>query len=81
MVDDIGKECVQALYDYTEKSPRELSMKKGDTLLLLNSAHKDWWKVELNDRQGFVPAAFVKKVSVLSVGPDSVGWQKLYQCQ
>lgn len=62
VVDDIGKECVQALYDYTEKSPRELSMKKGDTLLLLNSAHKDWWKVELNDRQGFVPAAFVKKV-------------------
>ena len=23
---------------------------------------KDWWKVEVNDRQGFVPAAYVKKI-------------------
>jgi spectrin alpha len=58
----LGKECVVALYDYTEKSPREVSMKKGDVLTLLNSSNKDWWKVEVNDRQGFVPAAYVKKV-------------------
>lgn len=51
-----------ALYDYTEKSPREVSMKKGDVLTLLNSNNKDWWKVEVNDRQGFVPAAYVKKI-------------------
>lgn len=51
-----------ALYDYTEKSPREVSMKKGDVLTLLNSNNKDWWKVEVNDRQGFVPAAYVKKM-------------------
>ncbi|XP_032452714.1 spectrin alpha chain isoform X2 [Nasonia vitripennis] len=61
-VDVAGKECVVALYDYTEKSPREVSMKKGDTLTLLNSSNKDWWKVEVNDRQGFVPAAYVKRV-------------------
>merc|ERR1719342_1756046 len=60
--DLVGKECVQALYDYTEKSPREVSMKKGDVLTLLNSNNKDWWKVEVNDRQGFVPAAYVKKI-------------------
>jgi spectrin alpha len=57
-----GKECVLALYDYAEKSPREVSMKKGDSLALLNSSNKDWWKVEVNDRQGFVPAAYVKRV-------------------
>ncbi|CAH1785763.1 unnamed protein product [Owenia fusiformis] len=62
IVDDIGKECVVALYDYAEKSPREVSMKKGDVLTLLNSSNKDWWKVEVNDRQGFVPAAYVKKI-------------------
>lgn len=61
-VDITGKECVVALYDYAEKSPREVSMKKGDTLTLLNSNNKDWWKVEVNDRQGFVPAAYVKRV-------------------
>ena len=42
-------------------------MNKGDLLTLLNSANKDWWKVELNDRQGFVPAAYVKKVSTLLI--------------
>uniref|UniRef100_A0A0K2TMK4 Spectrin alpha chain n=1 Tax=Lepeophtheirus salmonis TaxID=72036 RepID=A0A0K2TMK4_LEPSM len=62
IMDITGKECVMALYDYTEKSPREVSMKKGDVLTLLNSNNKDWWKVEVNDRQGFVPAAYVKKI-------------------
>ncbi len=62
VVDQAGKEFVMALYDYTEKSPREVSMKKGDVLTLLNSNNKDWWKVEVNDRQGFVPAAYVKKI-------------------
>ncbi|XP_031333128.1 spectrin alpha chain isoform X3 [Photinus pyralis] len=62
VVDVTGKEAVVALYDYTEKSPREVSMKKGHLLTLLNSNNKDWWKVEVNDRQGFVPAAYVKKV-------------------
>ena len=61
-IDLAGKELVLALYDYTEKSPREVSMKKGDSLTLLNSNNKDWWKVEVNDRQGFVPAAYVKRV-------------------
>lgn len=40
VVDVTGKECVAALYDYTEKSPREVSMKKGDILTLLNSNNK-----------------------------------------
>ena len=62
VVDQAGREFVMALYDYSEKSPREVSMKKGDVLAFLNSNNKDWWKVEVNDRQGFVPAAYVKKI-------------------
>nr|2F2W_A Chain A, Spectrin alpha chain, brain [Gallus gallus]2JM8_A Chain A, Spectrin alpha chain, brain [Gallus gallus]2JM9_A Chain A, Spectrin alpha chain, brain [Gallus gallus]2JMA_A Chain A, Spectrin alpha chain, brain [Gallus gallus] len=61
-MDETGKELVLALYDYQEKSPAEVTMKKGDILTLLNSTNKDWWKVEVNDRQGFVPAAYVKKL-------------------
>ena len=38
--DVAGKECVMALYDYSEKSPREVSMRKGDVLTLLNSNNK-----------------------------------------
>lgn len=40
VVDVTGRETVQALYDYTEKSAREVSMKKGDLLHLLNSNNK-----------------------------------------
>ncbi len=60
------RQCVVVLYDYTEQSPRDVSVKKGDVLTLINSNNKDWWKVEINDRQGFVPAAYVKRVEVSS---------------
>lgn len=40
-----GKEVVMALYDYSEKSPREVSMKKGDVLTLLNSNNKVGFKI------------------------------------
>lgn len=61
-VEPTGKECVVALFDYVEKSPREISIKKGEIVPLLNSSNKDWYKVEVNDRQGFVPAQYVKKI-------------------
>uniref|UniRef100_A0A8I5ZKH2 Spectrin, alpha, non-erythrocytic 1 n=1 Tax=Rattus norvegicus TaxID=10116 RepID=A0A8I5ZKH2_RAT len=62
MDDETGKELVLALYDYQEKSPREVTMKKGDILTLLNSTNKARHKAQVNDRQGFVPAAYVKKL-------------------
>ena len=37
--------CVVVLYDYTEQSPRDVSVRKGDVLALLNANNKDWWKV------------------------------------
>ena len=40
-VSDISdKECVIALYDYQEKTAREVSMQKGDVLTLLNASNK-----------------------------------------
>ena len=40
-VPDISdKECVVALYDYQEKTAREVSMEKGDILTLLNASNK-----------------------------------------
>ena len=62
-----NKELVVATADYVEKSPREVSMKRGETLTLLNAHNKDWWKVEVNDRQGFVPAAYLKKAPPAAV--------------
>lgn len=34
----------------------------ANTVLYAVCAPQDWWKVEVNDRQGFVPAAYVKKL-------------------
>ena len=43
-VTDISdKECVVSLYDYQEKTAREVSMEKGDVLTLLNSSNKVSW--------------------------------------
>ena len=56
------KPCVEARYTYKGKSARELPIKKGDILVLLSSSNRDWWKVELNGKQGFVPATYVRKI-------------------
>ena len=40
ITDISDKECVVALYDYQEKTAREVSMQKGDILTLLNSSNK-----------------------------------------
>ena len=40
MKDLSDRECVEALYDYEEKTAREVSMTKGDILTLLNSTNK-----------------------------------------
>lgn len=53
---------VKALYTYKGKSARELPIRRGDILVLLNSANKDWWKVELDGKQGFVPSSYVRKI-------------------
>ncbi|XP_054977169.1 spectrin alpha chain, erythrocytic 1 [Sorex araneus] len=57
------EERVVALYDFQARSPREVTMKKDDVLTLLSSINKDWWKVEAEDHQGFVPAVYVRKLA------------------
>ncbi|KAM5293714.1 spectrin alpha chain, erythrocytic 1 [Glossophaga mutica] len=57
------EERVMALYDFQARSAREVTMKKDDVLTLLSSINKDWWKVEADDHQGFVPAVYVRKLA------------------
>uniref|UniRef100_A0A8D1VUU2 Spectrin alpha chain, erythrocytic 1 n=1 Tax=Sus scrofa TaxID=9823 RepID=A0A8D1VUU2_PIG len=60
---DAREERVMALYDFDARSPREVTMKKDDILILLSSINEDWWKVEADDHQGFVPANYVRKLA------------------
>ncbi|XP_045402991.1 spectrin alpha chain, erythrocytic 1 [Lemur catta] len=63
-VDEAAREeRVVALYNFEARSPLEVTMKKDDILTLLSSIHKDWWKVEADDHQGFVPACFVRRLA------------------
>ncbi|XP_063685310.1 spectrin alpha chain-like isoform X2 [Bolinopsis microptera] len=66
------KPKVQALYDYAEKSNREISVKKGTVMILLQSKDKDWWKVDHNGRIGFVPAVYLKTLPPDDEIPASV---------
>ncbi|XP_013067658.1 cytoplasmic protein NCK2-like [Biomphalaria glabrata] len=52
-----------AKYDYKAENTQELSMRKGDRLLLVDDT-KDWWKVRSPEtgKEGFVPSNFVKIV-------------------
>ncbi|XP_033621593.1 spectrin alpha chain, erythrocytic 1 [Fukomys damarensis] len=61
--DTVQEARVVALFDFQARSPREVTMKKNDVLTLLSSINKDWWKVEADDHQGFVPANHVKKLA------------------
>uniref|UniRef100_H0W5L2 Spectrin alpha chain, erythrocytic 1 n=1 Tax=Cavia porcellus TaxID=10141 RepID=H0W5L2_CAVPO len=63
-VGDAAQEVrVLALYDFQARSPREVTMKKNDILTLLSSINKDWWKVEADDHQGFIPSNHVRKLA------------------
>jgi spectrin alpha len=60
---DSSKQYLKAQHNYTAQSARELSIRKGEILILINSANKEWWKVEnQSGKQGFVPASYVKKL-------------------
>ena len=64
------KEVVEVIDDYEEKNPREISVKKKQILTLLNSSNREWWKVESDDRQGFVPASHLKRVDARKASQD-----------
>lgn len=52
---------VIAKYDYQSQGPQELSISKGDRLLLIDDS-RHWWKVlNLENQTGFVPSNYVKR--------------------
>lgn len=54
---------VRALYDFTPTEPGELPFKKGDTIAVLESVYKDWWKGSLRGQVGIFPLNYVEKLS------------------
>ncbi|TRY93378.1 hypothetical protein DNTS_032870, partial [Danionella cerebrum] len=55
-----------ARFDYVGRSSRELSFKKGASLLLYQRASDDWWEARHNGNDGLVPHQYI----VLQDVPD-----------
>ena len=48
-----------AKFDYVGRSARELSFKKGASLLLYQRASEDWWEGRHNGIDGLVPHQYI----------------------
>ena len=60
---------VTALYDYQPQRSDELTLLRGDRIIVLFKDNNSWWMGELVDgQQGFFPANYVAAGSSASTG-------------
>ncbi|XP_051789598.1 SLIT-ROBO Rho GTPase-activating protein 3 isoform X2 [Erpetoichthys calabaricus] len=57
--DEMDNPEVVAQFDYTGRSPQELTFKKGDVLILHSKASDDWWRGELGGCKGLIPHKYI----------------------
>ncbi|XP_039631882.1 SLIT-ROBO Rho GTPase-activating protein 3 isoform X2 [Polypterus senegalus] len=57
--DEMDNPEVVAQFDYTGRSPQELTFKKGDVLILHSKASADWWRGELGGCKGLIPHKYI----------------------
>ena len=48
-----------AQYDFNSRSNRELSIRKGDAVLLRKQVSTDWWMGAVNGKEGLVPDKYI----------------------
>ncbi|XP_071454526.1 SLIT-ROBO Rho GTPase-activating protein 1-like isoform X2 [Hetaerina americana] len=48
-----------AQFDFLARSDRELSLKKGENIILFNQVSGDWWRGSVNGREGLVPDKYI----------------------
>ncbi|XP_063238687.1 SLIT-ROBO Rho GTPase-activating protein 1-like isoform X2 [Bacillus rossius redtenbacheri] len=48
-----------AQFDFLARSERELSFKKGDSVVLFSQVSNDWWKGSVNGHEGLVPDKYI----------------------
>nr|XP_054769425.1 guanine nucleotide exchange factor VAV2-like [Lytechinus pictus] len=55
----------RALYDFSARDTRELSLKENEVVAIVSKAggHKGWWKGCVGDRVGYFPSTFVDEIT------------------
>ncbi|XP_028673871.1 SH3 and cysteine-rich domain-containing protein [Erpetoichthys calabaricus] len=51
-----------ALYQFLPQESRDLELRPGDRIILLDDSSEDWWKGAVHNRTGFFPANFAEQV-------------------
>ncbi|KAH7105292.1 hypothetical protein BKA62DRAFT_766670 [Auriculariales sp. MPI-PUGE-AT-0066] len=53
-------EWAEVLYDYKSGEPTDLVIREGQNLLVIEKASEDWWKGQLNGKEGLFPSSYVR---------------------
>uniref|UniRef100_A0A8C1L329 SLIT-ROBO Rho GTPase-activating protein 1 n=1 Tax=Cyprinus carpio TaxID=7962 RepID=A0A8C1L329_CYPCA len=60
-----------ARFDYSGRTNRELSFKKGASLLLYHRASEDWWEGRHNGTEGLVPHQYIVVQDMMRKRPEA----------
>ncbi|KAG8182298.1 hypothetical protein JTE90_011116 [Oedothorax gibbosus] len=52
----------RALYEYDAKMSDELTLRPGDTIILVQKTEDGWWQGELNGMMGVFPSTYVEEI-------------------
>ncbi|KAK9497370.1 hypothetical protein O3M35_004702 [Rhynocoris fuscipes] len=66
-------ECVEAVaqYDFSARNDRELSLSKGDSVVLYSQVSCDWWRGAVSGKEGLVPDKYIS-IKIKDEGPEKV---------
>ncbi|KAF5102247.1 hypothetical protein D0Z00_000430 [Geotrichum galactomycetum] len=55
--------AVRAIYDLTSTEPGELTFRRGDIIVVIESVYRDWWKGSLRGEIGIFPLNYVEPLA------------------
>uniref|UniRef100_A0A4W3KB70 SLIT-ROBO Rho GTPase activating protein 3 n=1 Tax=Callorhinchus milii TaxID=7868 RepID=A0A4W3KB70_CALMI len=74
--DEIEQIEAIAKFDYVGRTPRELSFKKGASLLLYHRASEDWWEGRHNGVDGLIPHQYIVVQDMVRLRSDGAAIQR-----
>jgi len=61
--EEVG-EWAEALYEYASDDPGDLNLAEGQRIKVLERTSEDWWRGEVDGREGIFPASYVQMLLV-----------------